>query len=273
MNCSTPGLPVHHQLPEFTQTHIHRVRDAIQTAHPLLSPSPPSPNPSQHQSLFQWVNSSYEVTVRIRLKIRGRRLKSKTWEHQRTPDSENINWWELIKNLHTYNEINHHPRANKFQSKTYHANSPATLKNSPEFQYTGCPKSHQTHWHLKTHYWTLNCTPERRNTALPTRTLTQASLTRKPWQATRPTPPTGRNLHNKEKPQTARIQKGHPKHSNLNKVKRQRNTHQVKEQDKCPPNQTKQEEIGNLPDKEFWIMIVKMTQNLENKMELQINSL
>ena len=56
-------------------------------------------------------------------------------------------------------------------------------------------------------------------------------------------------------------------------MKRQRNTHQVKEQDKCPPNQTKEEEIGNLPDKELGIMIVKMIQNLENKMELQINSL
>ena len=54
-------------------------------------------------------------------------------------------------------------------------------------------------------------------------------------------------------------------------MKRQRNTQQVKEQDKCPPNQTKEEEIGNLPDKEF--RIVKMIQNLENKMELQINSL
>ena len=56
-------------------------------------------------------------------------------------------------------------------------------------------------------------------------------------------------------------------------MKRQRNTQQVKEQDKCPPNQTKEEEIGNLPDKEFRIMIVKMIQNLENKLELQINSL
>ena len=61
MNRSTPGLPVHHQLPEFTQTHVQRVSDAIQPAHPLLSPSPPAPNPSQHQSLFQWVNSSHEV--------------------------------------------------------------------------------------------------------------------------------------------------------------------------------------------------------------------
>ena len=53
MNRSTPGLPVHHQLPEFTQTQVHRVGDAIQPSHPLSSPSPPAPNPSQHQSLFQ----------------------------------------------------------------------------------------------------------------------------------------------------------------------------------------------------------------------------
>ena len=53
MNRSMPGLPVHHQLPEFTQTHVHRVSDAIQPSHPLPSPSPPAPNPSQHQGLFQ----------------------------------------------------------------------------------------------------------------------------------------------------------------------------------------------------------------------------
>ena len=60
MNYSTPGLPVHHQLPEFTQTHIHRVRDAIQPSPPLSSPSPPAPNPSQHQVF------SNESTLRIR---------------------------------------------------------------------------------------------------------------------------------------------------------------------------------------------------------------
>ena len=53
MNRSTPGLPVHHQLPEFTQTHVHRVGGAIQPSHPLSSPSPPAPNPSQHQGLSQ----------------------------------------------------------------------------------------------------------------------------------------------------------------------------------------------------------------------------
>ena len=60
MNRSTPGLPVHHHLPEYTQTHVHQVSDAIQPSHPLLSPSPPAPNLSQHQSLFQRVNSSHE---------------------------------------------------------------------------------------------------------------------------------------------------------------------------------------------------------------------
>ena len=61
MNCSTPGLPVHHQLLEFTQTHVYQVGEAIQPSHPLWSPLPPALNLSQHQSLFQWVNSSHEV--------------------------------------------------------------------------------------------------------------------------------------------------------------------------------------------------------------------
>ena len=61
MNCSTPDLPVHHQLLKFTQSHVHWLVDAIQLSHPLSSPSPPDPNPSQHQSFFQWVNSSHEV--------------------------------------------------------------------------------------------------------------------------------------------------------------------------------------------------------------------
>ena len=60
MDCSTPGFPVHHHLPEFTQTHVHRVGDTIQPSHPLMSPSPPAPNPSQHQGIFQW------ATLRMR---------------------------------------------------------------------------------------------------------------------------------------------------------------------------------------------------------------
>ena len=68
MNCSTPGLPVHHHLLEFTQTHVHRVSDAIQPSHPLSSPSPPAPNPSQHQSFpmsqhFAWGGQSTGVSA------------------------------------------------------------------------------------------------------------------------------------------------------------------------------------------------------------------
>ena len=61
LNLSTPGPPVHHQLPEFTHTLAHCVGDAIQPSHPALSPSPPAPNLSQHQGLFKWVSSSYPV--------------------------------------------------------------------------------------------------------------------------------------------------------------------------------------------------------------------
>ena len=153
------------------------------------------------------------------------------------------------KSLHTYTETKLHPRANKFQSKTYLANSPTKQEHNPEHKNTGSQKSHQTHRHLKTHFWTPHCTPEKRDPAPPTRTPTQVSLTRKPWQATPLTPPTGEKLHNKEEPQTFSIQKGHPKHSNLNNKKRQRNIQQVKEHDKSPQNQTKEEEIGSLPGK------------------------
>ena len=59
MDCSTPGFPVHHQLQELAQTHVHWVGDAIQPSHPLSPPYPPAPNPSQHQGLFQWVSSSH----------------------------------------------------------------------------------------------------------------------------------------------------------------------------------------------------------------------
>ena len=61
MDCSTPGFPVHHQLPELTQTHVHRVSDAIQPSHPMSSPFPPAFNLSKHQSLFRWVSSLHQV--------------------------------------------------------------------------------------------------------------------------------------------------------------------------------------------------------------------
>ena len=67
MDCSTPGLPVNHQLLEFTQTHVHWVGDAIQPSHPLLSPFPPTFNLSQHQSLFKLVSSSHQVAKVLEL--------------------------------------------------------------------------------------------------------------------------------------------------------------------------------------------------------------
>ena len=69
MNRSTAGLPVHHQLLEFTQTHVHWVGDAVQPSHPLLSPSPPALNPSQHQGLFNWVSSSHQVAKVLELQL------------------------------------------------------------------------------------------------------------------------------------------------------------------------------------------------------------
>ena len=69
MNRSTPGLPVRHQPPESTQTHVHRVSNAIQPSHLLLSPSPPAPSPSQHQSLFQWVNSLHKVAKVLEFRL------------------------------------------------------------------------------------------------------------------------------------------------------------------------------------------------------------
>ena len=69
MNHSTSGLPVHHQLPEFTQTHVHWVSDAIQPSHPLSSPSPSALNLSQHQGLFTWVSPLHEVAKVLELQL------------------------------------------------------------------------------------------------------------------------------------------------------------------------------------------------------------
>ena len=76
MNRSTPGLPVYHQLPEFTQTHVHQVGDTIQLSHPLSSPSPPAPNLSQHQGLFQWVSPSHEVAKILEFQLQHESFQS-----------------------------------------------------------------------------------------------------------------------------------------------------------------------------------------------------
>ena len=81
MDYSTPGFPVHHRLLELAQIHVHRVSDAIQPSHPLSSPSPPAPNPSQHQSLFQLVNSLHEVAKVLEFQLQYHSL-------QRTPKAD-----------------------------------------------------------------------------------------------------------------------------------------------------------------------------------------
>ena len=81
MNRSMPSLPVHHKLMEFTQTHAPRVSDVIQPSHPLSSPFPPAPNPSQHQGLFQCVNSSHEVAKVLEFQLQHQSF-------QRTPRTE-----------------------------------------------------------------------------------------------------------------------------------------------------------------------------------------
>ena len=92
MNCSTPDLPVHHQLPEFIQIHAHRVGDATQPFHPLLSPSPPAPDPSQHQGLFQSVNCLDEVAKALDFQLQHQSFQ---W----TPRTDLLLGWTGLTSL------------------------------------------------------------------------------------------------------------------------------------------------------------------------------
>ena len=91
MNRSIPGLPVHHHLPEFTQTHVHRVSDAIQPSHPQSSPSPPAFNLPQHQSLFQWVSSLHKV-----VKVLEFQLQHQSFSEYSGLISFRIDWLDLL---------------------------------------------------------------------------------------------------------------------------------------------------------------------------------
>ena len=88
MSHSMPGLAVHHQLPEFTQTHVHWVGDAIQPSHSLSFPSPPASHPSQHQSLFQWVNSLHEMAKVLEFQLQHQSFQ---WT-PRTQDQSPLGW-------------------------------------------------------------------------------------------------------------------------------------------------------------------------------------
>ena len=191
---------------------------------------------------------SLEATVRIRLKAMGRRIKSKTWEHQKTPVSRE----RLSIRSHQNTSIGTWKPSSTQELTSFKARYTTLIlqqrRNITLSIKTQVAKSYIKAIDTSKHYWTIHCNPKRRDSAPPTRTPMQAYLARKPWQATCPNPPTGRNLHDKEEPQNSSILKGNPKHSNLNKMKRQRNIQQVKEHDKCPPNQTKKE-INGVTDK------------------------
>ena len=114
VNRSTPGLPVHHQLLEFTQTHAHRVSDAIQPSHPLSPPSPPACNPSQHQGLFQWVNSSHEVAKVLEFQLQHQSFQ---W----TLISFRIDWLDLLAVQETLKSLlqHHSSRASIFRHSAF----------------------------------------------------------------------------------------------------------------------------------------------------------
>ena len=124
MNRSTPGLPVHYQLPEFTPTHIHRVSDAIQPSHPLSSPSP-APNPSQHQSLSQWVSSSHEVAKVLEFQLQHHSL-------QRNPRADLFQngLAKVLEFQLQHLSLQRNPRADLFQNGL--VGSPCSPRDSQE---------------------------------------------------------------------------------------------------------------------------------------------
>ena len=113
--------------------------------------------------------------------------------------------------------------------------------------------------------WT--CPPERQDPASSTRTQALVPSTRKPTQPSEPTLATGERHQKQQELRTCRLRKGEPKHTKISKMRRQKNTQQRKEQGKIPPDLTNEEEIGSLPEKEFRIMMVRMIQNLGNRID------
>ena len=111
MDCSMPGFTVHHQLLELAQTHVHQVTDAVQTSHPLSSPSPPTFNPSQHQGLFKWVSSSHQVAKVLEFQLQHQsfqwtlrtdlydRLVETPWSPRDAQASSPTQWFKSIDSL------------------------------------------------------------------------------------------------------------------------------------------------------------------------------
>ena len=111
MNHSTPGLPVHHRLPKFTQTHVHHVGDAIQPSHPLSFPSPSAPNPSQHQGLFQWVNPLHEVA-----KVLDFQLQHHSFQWIPSTDFFRMDWLDILAVQGTLKSLLQTPRFKSINS-------------------------------------------------------------------------------------------------------------------------------------------------------------
>ena len=104
VECSTPGFPIHHQLPELAQTYIHQVGDAIQPSHPLSSPSPPAFNLSQHQGCFQWVSSAHQVSKLLEL-----RFQHHSFQRVFRIDFIRIDWLDLLAVQGTLKSLLQHP--------------------------------------------------------------------------------------------------------------------------------------------------------------------
>ena len=141
MNGSTPGLPVHHQLPEFTQTHVHRVSDTIQPSHPLWSPSPPAPNPSQHQvfsnesTLHMWWPKYWSLSFSI----------SPSNEHPGLI-SFRMDWLDLLAVQGTLKSL-----------LQQHSSKPSILQCSVELLHSATLTSIHDHWKNHSLDWTDLC--------------------------------------------------------------------------------------------------------------------
>ena len=116
MDCSMPGFPVHHHLPELVQTHVHWVGDAMQTSHPLSSPSPPAFNLFQHQCLFQWVSSSHQVAKVLELQLQHQSFQ---WIFKLI--SFRTDWFDLLTVQET------------LKSLLQHHSSKASIRQCPAF--------------------------------------------------------------------------------------------------------------------------------------------
>ena len=116
MDCSTPGLPVHHQLPELTQTHVYWVGDAIQPSHPLSSPFPPAFNLSQHQGLFHWVSFLHQVDKILEFQLQHQSIQ---WVFR--TDSFRIAWFDLFAVQGTLKSLlqHHSSKASTLWSSAY----------------------------------------------------------------------------------------------------------------------------------------------------------